>query len=176
MLLEQIGLQFEIEESEYEEDMKAKKDPHELAEFLAEGKAMDVAKNHSDAIVIGADTFDVLDGKLIGKPKSNDDAKTILKNLSGNEHIVITGYCIVDTSSGKKIKGHTEAKVKFQELSDTEIENYIKEENVLDLAGGYAIQSLAAKFIEEISGDYYAIAGLSLNKVYKALRELGVNI
>lgn len=172
-LLEQIGLQFEIRESEYQEDMQAKSDPYELVKFLALQKTKDVAKHYDDAIIIGADTFIVLDNNFIGKPKNNTEAREILKNFSGKEHSVVTGFAVIDTKNNMFVNDYGEAIVEFKKLSDKEIKNYIATGESLDKAGGYAIQGRAAVFIKSISGDFYSIIGLPLNKVYHALRETG---
>ena len=175
-LLEQIGLKFEIKESEYEEDMQANKDPIELAKFLAFKKAEEVAKNYDDSIVIGADCFIIYQGKSVGKPKNKAEAKEMLKQFSGKEHKVVTGFAIVDTKTDKVIKDCGEAKVKFKELNDKEINDYIATGEPLDKAGAYGIHNRGAVLIESISGDYYSVVGLPLNKIYLALQKLGVDI
>lgn len=178
-LLEQIGLRdFEIRESEYEEDMSAMDDPRELAKFLSLKKAEDVARHYEDAIIIAGDTFTIFEGEFIGKPKNREDAKKILKKFSDKEHFVVSGFALIDTKSGKVINNFGEAKVKFKKLDDEEIENYLNSdlEEILGMAGAYGLMNKAAPLVERIEGDFFAIIGLPLNKVYEALKELGVDV
>ncbi|MFH1523308.1 MAG: nucleoside triphosphate pyrophosphatase [Patescibacteria group bacterium] len=192
-LLEQIGLEFEIRESEYEEDMEAKSDPFELCKFLALGKGQDVARHFDDAIIISADTFaflpsaspatngarandTIFNNKFIGQPKDEEDAKNILRNFSGQEHSVVTGFAVIDTKSGKIINDYGEAKVKFRNLSDEEIDNYIATGEPMDMAGAYGLMNKGAVLIESIEGDFYSVIGLPLAKVYVALKDMRVDL
>jgi septum formation protein len=174
-LLEQIGLKFEIVESGYEEDMGMISDPYGLVKFLALKKAENVAEQNEDAIIISADTFVVLDGEFIGKPKNREEAEELLKRLSGKIHEVVSGFAIIDTKDNNIINDFGKAKVKFRALDDTEIKEYVATGEPLDKAGGYAIQNKASVFIESIEGDYYSIVGLPLAKVYLELKNMGVN-
>ena len=171
-LLQQIGLEFEVRESDYQEDMSKISDPIELAKFLAFKKAENVAKNYKDAIVIGTDTFTILDNKFIGKPEDKADARKILKNFSGREHKVITGLAIIDTKNGQTVKTTGEAIIKFRQLDDQEIEDYIKTGEPLDTAGGYNIMSRGAILMESLRGDYYVVVGLPLSQLYVELRKM----
>ena len=102
-LLKQIGLEFEIDPSNYEEDMTLKMEPNKLAEFLSLGKAKDVAQRHNDSIIISADTIVAIDGEVFGKPKTPERAKYMLQKFSGKAHSVITGFTIIDTQTNKKV-------------------------------------------------------------------------
>ncbi len=175
-LLELIGLDFEIRESEYEEDMKAKKNPFELAKFLALKKAEDVAKYYNDAIIIGADGIIVFENEILGKPKDKDEAKFFLKKFSGKENIAYTGFAIIDTKTGKTINDYGKTILKFRNLSDEEIKNYVKYEEVENLAGGYKVHGLGGILFEKIEGDFFNAMGLPLVKVYLALKEMGVDV
>lgn len=173
MMLEQLGLEFEVAVSDYDEDMAALNDPYELAEFLAFKKAEAVAKNYENALIIGADTFTILENKFIGKPKDKDEARKILKNFSGKNHKVITGLAIIDTKSQQAIKLTGEAIIKFRDLDDREIEDYIETGEPLDAAGGYNMTDHGATLIESVSGDYYVVVGFPLSKLYSELRKMG---
>ena len=175
-MLEQIGLKFAVCESAYEEDMNALEDPYELVKFLARKKGEDVARHYNDAIIISADTFIICDGVFIGKPKTRDEAREILKKFSGHEHEAVSGYAIINTKTGKIINDFGSARVKFRKLSNDEIEGYIDTGEPFDKAGGYGLQDKAAVLIEGILGDFYSIIGLPLSKVYVGLREMGVKI
>ncbi len=172
-LLEQLGLEFEVVESSYDEDMNAATDPYELAKLLAFKKAEAVAKNYGDALVIGADTFTILEGKLIGKPKDKDEARNFLKNFSGKSHKVITGLAIIDTRNDKIVKKTGEAIIKFRNLDDREIEEYVATGRPLDAAGAYNMTDQGATLIESVSGDYYVVVGFPLSQLYSELRKMG---
>jgi septum formation protein len=174
-LLEQIGLKFDIHESDYEEDMQALSDPHELVKFLALNKARDVAKHYDDAIIIGADTFVIFKDKFIGKPKNEQDAREVLRNFSGKEHEVVTGFAIIDTRNNVIINDVGMASVKFRDLSEAEIDNYIATGEPMTRAGSYGLMERAAILIESINGDFYSVIGLPLNKVYVNLLKMGVD-
>lgn len=175
VLLRQIGLDFEVRESEYEEDMNAMNDPYELSKFLALGKARDVARHCNGEIVIGADTFAFFNDRFIGKPKDTDDAKRILKNFSGNTHNIVTGFAIINTETNDIINDYGEAKVTFRDLSDEEIDDYVATGEPMDKAGAYGLINRAAVLVDKVEGDFYSVIGLPLNKVYIALKRLGVN-
>jgi len=173
-LLEQIGLKFEVRKSEYEEDMGAFNDPHDLVKFLALKKAEDVARHHDDAIIIAGDTFVIFNNKFIGKPKDEENAKEILRNFSGKEHEIVSGFAIIDTKNKITINDSGKAIVKFKELEKEEIDDYVATGEPLRMAGVYGLMCKAAGLIEYINGDFYSVIGLPLNKVYVELRKMGV--
>lgn len=175
-LLKQIGLEFEIDPSNYEEDMTLKMNPSKLAEHLSLGKAEDVAKRHKDAIVISADTIVAIGGEVFGKPKTEERSKYMLQKLSGKAHSVITGFTIIDTETNKQISKSVETKVYFKNISEEETDAYIATGEPLDKGGGYAIQGLAALFIEKIEGDYFNIVGLPIGAIVEELKNFGVKI
>ncbi|MEK7540947.1 MAG: Maf family protein [Patescibacteria group bacterium] len=175
-LLLQIGLDFEIDPSNYEEDMTLKMNPAKLAEHLSLGKARDVAKRYKDAIVISADTIVAVGNEVFGKPKTPERAKYMLEKLSGRAHSIITGFTIIDTKSSKQISNSVETKVYFKNLSEQEIDSYIATGEPLDKGGGYAIQGKAALFVEKIEGDYFNIVGLPILSLSEELKKFGINI
>ncbi|MFA6135821.1 MAG: Maf family protein [Candidatus Paceibacterota bacterium] len=175
-LLSQVGLQFEVDPSNYQEDMSLKMEPSKLAEYLSLGKAKDVALKHKDSIIIAADTFCVLDGEFLGKPKTEERAKAMLSKLSGRVHSVITGFAIIDTKTNKQVSKSVETKVYFKNLSDYEINAYVASGEPLDKGGGYAMQGIASLFIERIEGDYFNIIGLPIFSLSVELKKFGINI
>lgn len=173
-LMNRLGIPFGIEASSYEEDMTIKLEPQALAKQLSYGKAAAVACKYADAVVIGADTFAVHKGKLLGKPKDAEDAKRILKGLSGKTHDVITGFTIIDTKSGKKVSKAIVTKVRFRRLSESEIDGYIKTGEPMNKAAAYGMLGAAASFVEYIEGDWANIVGLPLAHLVKELHKFGV--
>ncbi|WP_425539601.1 Maf family protein [Microaceticoccus formicicus] len=142
----------------------------ELVMELSYQKAKHVFKENGDAIVIGSDTVVVCDGKVFGKPKSKDDAKKMLTDLSGAEHIVYTGVAIL--SNGLKDVFYDATVVKFHEYNDymkNLIDEYIASGDPFDKAGSYGIQGAGSLLIESIKGDFYSVMGLPVSRVSRAL-------
>ncbi|MFC1923925.1 Maf family protein [Chloroflexota bacterium] len=175
-LLERIGLKFDIEPSNHEEKVKPGLEPHEQAKSLSLEKAKLIAGNYRDALVIAADTFIVLDGEILGKPITEDEARRMLEKISGKQHSVITGFTIIDTASGNMLSRSEETKVYIRELSSKEIDSYVRSKEPLDKAGAYAIQGLGSVIVKKIEGDYFNVIGLPLSAVTESLKEFGVYI
>ena len=175
-LLEGTGLKFEVDASDYEEDMSVRMEPHKLARFLSREKAKAIAGRHKNALIIAADTFIVFKGKLLGKPHTGTEAKKMLAMLNGRSHSVITGYTILDTGTKKTVTGSAETKVYFKKLSGKEIENYVRTKEPLDKAGAYAIQGLGAVIVEKIEGDFFNVVGLPLSALVENLKKFGVQV
>src|SRR4030042_402538 len=110
-LLNKIGLKFKVAPSNYEENMRLKLEPHELAESLSFEKAKAVANNHKNALVIAADTLIVFEGLILGKPRTETEAKEMLETINGKRHSVITGFTIIDTDNSKALSRSVETKV-----------------------------------------------------------------
>ncbi len=151
-------------------------EPHKLAREISLGKAEAVSRKHPDALIIGADTFIILANRIIGKPQTEEEAREMLQNISDNSHLVITGFTVIDTASGRIVSHSVETKVYMREISPQEIEAYIKTGEPLGKAGGYAIQGLGALFVEKIEGDYYNVVGLPMYELMKTLKEFGIQV
>ena len=175
-ILEKTGLQFGIDESDYEEKMFSGLKPHELARFLSREKARDVARRHPNTLVIAADTIVVSRGRIFGKPGNDEEAREMLKALSGKAHSVITGFTIIDTEGKKELSRSVESKVFFKRLSAAEIEAYIRSGEPLDKAGAYGIQGLGAVIVKKIEGDFFNVMGLPLNALAESLKKFGIKI
>jgi septum formation protein len=175
-LLEKIGLKFQVDPSDFPENLRQDLPPEGLVKFNSIGKASSVAVKYPDAIIISADTIGVLNDRIIGKPHTAEEAVKMLQSLCGKTHRVITGLTVIDTASGRMLTRTIETKVHIKKLSPQEIQNYVQSSEPLDKAGAYAIQGLGALIVEKISGDYYNVMGLPLNSLADCLKELGVNI
>lgn len=173
-ILEKSGIPFSVEDSGYEEDLTLKLEPAELAKHLALCKAEAVAKRHEDAIVIGADTIVVINGKVLGKPIDDGEAREMLGQLSGTVHTVVTGIAIIDAKNRQKITKAVETKVHFKQLTEKQIAEYIKTGESKGKAGAYAVQGLGAELIDKIEGDYYNVMGLPLSALLEELKGFGV--
>ncbi len=169
-ILTDAGVSFTVEESGYKENMSLKLPPHELAKKLALGKALAVARKHSDAIVIGADTLIVHKKKILGKPKTRLLAKAMLESLSGATHTIITGFAIADSRTREHVSKSVSTEVTFKKLSSRQIDEYVKTGEPLRAAGGYAIQDGGSKLIKGIKGDYDNVAGLPMKELLAELK------
>lgn len=165
-LLKLITSDFEIKVSNVDETLPDKITPKEAVMYLSKIKAEPFAD--SNDIVIGADTVVALDGKILGKPKSEENAKEMLRFLSGRTHSVFTG---VTLASDKKTKTFAvETKVKFFELTNEEIDAYIKTKEPFDKAGAYGIQGYGSLLVEKIDGDYFNVVGLPVSTLARELK------
>lgn len=168
-LLALITPEFEVVASGADESCDIA-DPCKMVRFLAEKKAESVARDYPDEIVIGADTVVEAGGKVFGKPEDFEDARRMLRALSGNIHFVHTGVCV--TRRGRSITEAFTTKVIFRHLEPQEIEEYLAQERVMDKAGAYAIQGPAAKFVTAIEGCFFNVVGLPVSGLYDMLKKL----
>ncbi|MEM6335023.1 MAG: Maf family protein [Bacteroidota bacterium] len=165
-LLSQLGLSFRVHPSLVEERIPdSMSDPADIVEYLAQLKAEDIAQHYPDAVVLGADTIVVLDGEILGKPDTVEDAHQTLRRLAGRSHDVFTGLALV--CSGETTTSHERTRVVFAALSVQEIEDYVATGSPMDKAGSYGIQDdRGALLVEGIEGDFYNVVGLPLRKLY----------
>lgn len=169
-LLEQIGLSFQIEPARGEEHITSVI-PREVVEELSYQKAMEVARLHKeeDTLILGADTIVVYEDKIMGKPADEEEAREMLRKLSGKTHCVFTGVTAVLWENQKKtVRTFSEkTEVTFYPMSEEEIMFYVKTREPMDKAGAYGIQGIGAKFIQAIHGDYNNVVGLPVARLYQ---------
>lgn len=187
-LLKKITDDFIVIESDFDEKtIEFQGDVSKYVMELAQAKAMDVSNKlrnevkyrelfEQELFIIGCDTIVEVENNILGKPKDNSEAEIMLKSLSGRVHRVYSGVAVINASKKVFKTDYVCTEVAFSKLSIDEIRNYIKSGESLDKAGAYGIQGKAAIFVEEIRGCYYNIVGLPLNKLYKILLEMGVNL
>ncbi|MBQ1324576.1 MAG: septum formation inhibitor Maf [Solobacterium sp.] len=168
-LMEKCSLHFTVEATDIDETIECTEDLQEAVMRLAYGKAHAVLQKHPDAVVVGSDTIVVVDDEVLGKPKDEADAVSMLRKLSGRTHLVMTGLCII--SSAREYRNVSVSEVAFETMDEEEISSYVRTGEPMDKAGAYAVQGIAARYIKEIRGDYYAIMGLPLSMVYEALKD-----
>ena len=165
-ILEQIRFEFSVVPSNINEDLKIGLPPEAFTEHWAREKAKDVAKDHPQSLVIGADTVVILDGKILGKPKDNKSSKKMLLSLSGRTHEVITGVSLININSKLDITFNERTYVSINTLSDQHISDYIEAYNPHDKAGSYGIQDGFSVHVEKIRGCYYNVMGFPVSKFY----------
>ncbi|MBM7712132.1 Maf family protein [Enterococcus xiangfangensis] len=167
-LLRWLISDFIVQPADIDEEVKDQYAPEEYVMEMARQKAAVIAADNFDALVIASDTVVVLDEKILGKPKSRQEAFDMLKGMSGGSHLVYTSVMLRrKTQLEERL---TSAKVTFYPLSDEEINRYLDSDDYKDKAGAYGIQNGAGVFVERIEGDYYSIVGFPVGTVNQMLK------
>lgn len=175
-LLQQIGLEFSVVPSNVPEELLPGETPEEHVVRLSRAKAAEVAGRRDIAgrWVIGSDTVVLCDGEILGKPADERDAARMLRQLSGREHRVLSGFAVIDRLSSQERTEAVGTRVRFRALTDAEIARYIASGESADKAGAYAIQGLGVCFVAGINGSYTNVVGLPLCRLTLTLEQLGV--
>lgn len=173
-LLEQLGFEFQVIPSKFDEDSVFNEDPSVYVQEIAKGKVQEIAKSvEGNFIIIGSDTTVYFDGKYLNKPQDENEAFEMLSKMSGKEHFVWSGIVLLDTENNRLISEAVSTKVKFREIEVDEIKAYIKSGSPMDKAGSYGIQDdFGSVFVESIEGDFYNVVGLPLEKLYQMFKKL----
>lgn len=167
-----LNIEFEIKTKNIEEIIDSNKLPAQIVEDLAVQKATAVAIENQDSIVIGCDTIVVNDGKILGKPKNEENAFEILKSLQDSTHKVYTGVSIICEKQKLHRTFYECTDVVMKAMTDDEIKRYIATKEPMDKAGAYGIQGYGSVFIKQIVGDYFNVVGLPIQKLYDILKEI----
>lgn len=182
-LLKSMGLEFEVLPSDIDEQINST-DPVEVVKELSLSKALtvvdrlsaDVIPAGERVLVLGADTIVVLDGQILGKPATSDDAQSMLTKLSGRCHQVFTGVSVVDVASRSSKTIYQVSSVYFRVLDPLEIQYYAGTVEPMDKAGSYALQGMGSGFVKKIDGCYTNIIGLPVPDTLALLREFGIRL
>jgi septum formation protein len=170
-ILRAVGWPFEAVAANVDETARDGEEVVEYVERLACEKAEAVAEGRASGLVVGADTVVAVGGQVLGKPSDDEDARRMLRLLSGRWHDVLTGVALVRTETGEVLVSHELTRVRFAPMSDEEIDGYIASGEPADKAGAYGVQGRASLFIEEIEGDYWNVVGLPVRLLYKLAGE-----
>jgi len=173
-MLRLAGVRFAILHGNVNETPRAGEAPQDYALRLSEAKARVVAALRPGHWVLGADTIVTIDGELLGKPATRDEARCMIRKLSGREHTVITAFTLVNSGRGEVIRRAVASQVRFKNVPDDEVEWYVSTAEPYDKAGGYAVQGKASFLISEVHGSYTNVVGLPLCEVIEALKGLGL--
>ena len=173
-LLKRLVKDFTIIDSKFDESLIKNKNPKEYCQELAILKAQHVAQKNANSIVIAADTIVSIKNNILGKPSNYDEAFKMLKLLSGKTHLVHTGVSIISKFNKPYINFTETTKVKFVNLRDEDIKQYIDISKPYDKAGSYGIQDAEFVFVDYIEGNYENVIGLPISRIYKILLELKV--
>ena len=169
-LLEYIQADFEVVPSFVDESLPPLISPREGVEILALRKAEAVCASYPGDTVIGADTIVALDGVIYEKPRDKSDAASMLRKLSGREHLVYTGVVVLSAKVRRVFSEETA--VSFISLSDEQITAYVESGEPMDKAGAYGIQGKGALFVSGIRGDFYNVMGLPVCRLARELQEM----
>jgi len=176
-ILRTAGIQFEISHAGVDETPLGNELPGDYVRRLALAKALSAAERNrgraGGALVLGADTIVAVGGEILGKPSSPDDARRMLRSLSGKIHEVHTGLALLRNPGPKQYVVEEITRVRFAPLTDQEIEEYIATGEPFDKAGAYAIQGVGGRYVTRIEGCYFNVMGLPLARLYSLLRESG---
>jgi len=165
-ILELVGFKYRVVKADVEEELHPT--PELTAVKNAEAKVVAARELLEPGEVgLAADTIVVLDGEVLGKPSTREEAVNYLKRLSGRWHKVITGFALL--MEGRLVSGYEEALVKFKRMTLREIEWYVSTGEPMDKAGAYGIQGIGALFIERIEGDFFTVMGLPISRIYDIL-------
>ena len=169
-LLAMAGIPHVVRPADVDETPPPGMDPAALVRHLAAREGARARPGAPRRPLLGADTVVVLDGDVLGKPADADDARAMLRRLSGRQHTVFTGLALVHLATDRRLELHEAADVFFGAMTDEEIDAYVASGSPLDKAGSYGIQDAGALHVARIEGDFYAVMGLPLHRLYHALR------
>jgi septum formation protein len=171
--LTEHGFSFEIVPAHVDESVLPGETPPDHVVRVAREKARAVAPRFPDSIVLGADTIIAFEGRVLGKPKDSEDAVRMLRDLSGKDHEVLTGFCVRVDLPEREVSEVVATRVHFRDLGSDEINEYVKSGEPLDKAGAYAIQGGAKRFVESVAGSIANIVGLPIERIEPVLRAWG---
>jgi len=168
-LLAILGIPFEVIPANIAEVPDVGESAEQFVARAAREKGIEVASGVSNSVVLSADTVVTIDGLILGKPEDEAQAIRMLKQLSGRQHVVYTAVCVIDQIHGEMHQALENTKVWFNSMTDAQIIDYVRREEVLDKAGAYAIQGFASVYISKIEGNYGNVMGLPLPVVHDFL-------
>ena len=181
MLLQKLGLRFDVIPSDVDESQVLDRDPARLVTRLAELKAETVARNVvakgllDGALVIGADSMVSLNGEVIGKPRDEEDARRILRFLSGRAHNVFTGFCVINTDTDERVCDFEKSEVTVKNLTDEDISRCLENKVIMDGAGSYTPE-IHGLIFENVEGSYSNVIGLPTERLIPILRKHGISV
>lgn len=173
-ILERLGVEFTVLKPRAAETRRG--EPRFVAVSNALSKARSVFDCVEQGVIIAADTVVVVDGAVLGKPRDGEDAKRMLRMLSGRWHTVLTGLAVLTVPERLEFTSVEETRVRFKTLSDREVDFYIATGEPFGKAGGYAIQGYASLFIDRVEGCYFNVVGLPVRRLYDLLKKAEVDL
>ncbi len=174
-ILDKVGMKHSNVKSTFEEVSNNKENVYEYVKELAYGKACNACMDDK-SIILGLDTVVYVNGKILEKPKSIDEAKQNLKICSSNTSYVITGIALINKYNNQIINDYAETKVILNDICDEDIEYYIENEPDVMYASGFVIETIASNFIKKIDGSFYNILGVPVEKIYEYLKGWNIHL
>lgn len=176
-ILDSLGIKFRVDPSGISEPArKPGETPSRYAVRIARLKAKEVAKRHRSGLILSADTIVVLGKRILIKPENRADARSMLKNLSGRWHEVVSGVCLLDCKSRHSYSASKSTRIHFRRMSDAEIEWYLTTGEYRDKAGAYGIQGYASLFVDRIEGCYFNVVGFPVALFEQLCRKAGIDL
>lgn len=172
-LLSGLGLAHTVDPSHIPETLLPGETPEVHVERLSREKAGEVAARHPGSLVLAGDTVVVRDGEILGKPRDPEDAREMLRSLSGREHRVVSGLALAGPGREDLVSRHDTARVVFRTLTESDIAAYVATGEPLDKAGAYGIQGMGGALVTRVEGDYYTVVGLPLSGLVALLAAAG---
>ena len=183
-LIKKLNIDFDVVSPNFDEKLDTDNYSDESIQSLSLKKAMSVLDLNQQGtdfllyknyLIVSADTVVVLDNKIYGKPKNEECAKKMLSQLSNRTHFVVTAVSVVDADTKKSITRLVKTYVTFQDLPESLIDSYVKNQKPLDKAGAYGIQEMGSEFIKDVQGDLENVIGLPTKTLKEMLEEFGYN-
>ncbi len=174
-ILNKVGMKHSNVKSTFEEVSNNKENVYEYVKELAYGKACN-ARMDDKSIILGLDTVVYVNGKILEKPKSIDEAKQNLKICASNTSYVITGIALINKYNNQVINDYAETKVILNDICDEDIEYYIENEPDVMYASGFVIETIASNFIKKIDGSFYNMLGVPVEKIYEYLKDWNIHL
>jgi septum formation protein len=171
-ILKKMNIEFQIIHPDNIQENEISSDPVTHVRELSKRKAKSVSEKVKDGLILGADTIVVLNGEILGKPKDKNDARRILKKLSGKTHRVYTGLTLINRPKVKILSSHDCTEVKFNKLEEKEMKNYIATGEPMDKAGAYGIQGMGSFLVDHIKGNLDNVIGLPVKKLKEMLKKI----
>ena len=172
--MKDLGLNFVVSYPVKFKEKLSGLDPEALVCHNALGKAKEVAEKYKDSIIIGCDTIVTFNNEIFGKPLTSDNANVMLMKLSGNYHSVFSGLAVIDMHKNRELVGYDKTEVKFKDLSEKEINDYVASGEPLDKAGAYGIQGFGGAFVQSVKGSFSNVVGLPKELLSRFFAELEI--
>ena len=174
-ILNKVCLKHEMISNDYKEECNLE-NPAEYANFLARKKALNAANKVGEGLVLGLDTIVYINGKIVEKPESKEEAENNLREASNNETKIITGVCLIDVEKDRILTDHQTTKVFMNEISEEDIKFYMDNDKDYMYVSGYVVETIASCFIKKIDGSFYNILGVPTEKIYEMIKKFGYKL
>ncbi len=175
-ILSKVHLNHECVKSNFVEELDNRDDVYEYVKALSLGKASNAICDKNDNIIIGLDTVVYINGKVMEKPKSIEEAKENILLTMGKTSEVVTGITIINNNTKEIITDYQITKISLRKIKEEDINYYLENEKGIMHASGYIIETILSNFIEKIDGSYYNILGIPVEKIYYYLEKMGYSL